>query len=102
MAEQLADRSTVLREVRDAEARRDLESQSLDLERPVECGDQGACRVDRLLLALDVLENECELIAAEPGEHRLWRHGVLQPGGDVLQNEVTELVTQGVVDGLEI
>ena len=50
----------------------------------------------------DVLDQDGELVAAEPRDRVRRPHGFAQPGGDLLQHLVARGVAEAVVDGLEI
>ncbi len=54
------------------------------------------------LLAEGALEQDDELVAAEAGEQRLGRRVAAQALGDAAQQQVADVVAEGVVDVLEV
>ncbi len=54
------------------------------------------------LAAGDVADEDGELVAAEPRQHVAGAHEARQSGGDLLQQAVTVLVAERVVDLLEV
>ena len=102
--EQLLEVAGVVREDRDADARRDLELVPLEHERLLERGQQ-VTRDDPGLLAgvaLEVAEQQHELVAAVAGQHVLGACAGGEPPRDLAQQLVAGAVAERVVDHLEV
>ena len=106
VADQVDDVVRILRAERDAEAAGDIELVLSELERPAELVQQFA-RQRRdgravVLVARQILDEQRELVAGEPAEHRAVRHAPDHPLAQDLERAIAGRVTEGVVDLLEI
>ena len=86
---------------RDPDARRDVEAPARDLERVAERVRDPLGDRDRLVPAVDPVEQQRELVAAETGEQVLAAHHALEAARDLGEQQVADAVTERVVDDLE-
>ncbi len=89
------------REDRDADARRQLERDAVDQERLVERAANALTDEERARRVGSALEDERELVAAEARDGVTRARDTLESPGEMLQDRVTGLVPEGVVDFLE-
>ena len=78
-----------------------LKRRPADLERVAERRRDALGDRDRLGSAVDPVEQQRELVAAEPGEEVLAAHHALQATRDLREEQVADAVTERVVHDLE-
>ena len=86
---------------RDADARRDVEAPARDLERIAERVGNPLGDRDRFAPAVDPVEQQRELVAAEAGEQVLAAHHALEAARDLREEQVADAVAERVVHDLE-
>src|SRR5207247_11282669 len=79
----------------------DLESQAPERKRRLERTAQPVCDRKRLVRALHPPVEHGELVAAQPGHGIRGGEALDQPLSDLLEEEISTLVPEGVVDLLE-
>jgi hypothetical protein len=87
---------------RDADADADVDLPPVERERPAQRLDDAVGHAGRPGKARVVVEQDGELVAAEPGRDVAGSHGRPQPPGDAAQQPVAGVVAEGVVDDLEV
>ena len=100
--EQRLERVGVLRGDRDADAGLDTEPHAVDDHRLAQPDGEVGRHLACALPAVDVGEQDGELVAAEPGHRDVLARDVGQPLGHLADHHVTDVVTHRVVDLLEV
>ena len=86
----------------DPDAGRDRHELGLDLDRHLECLQDPTGHLFRLVeRAAALLDEDGELVGAQPGHGVALPHGVQQPAGDLAQQAVAGFAPEAVVDALE-
>ena len=69
---------------------------------PAQVVEQPQGEADRADLVAAVVDQHRELVAAEPGRHRVGREDLAEPLGHADEQLVADRVAEAVVDGLEV
>ena len=92
----------MVREQRDAHARRRLEGESLQRDRRRQDPRDPLGHLDDRLEVRHPRQQDAELVSAEPGHGVLVAHDVAEPCSHLLQEQVAEVVSECVVHLLEL
>ena len=87
---------------READAGVDLQPHALEHERLAQVHEQVLGDAGRVRWAVDVREQDAELVAAEAGDRVGVAQRALQPARDLLEQQVAHVVAERVVDLLEV
>ena len=91
----------VVREQAHADAGRDIERLAVDLKRRGQRLQHLLRHAGHIVLGGNVIEQDHELVTPEARHGVAVTHAALEPLGQLLQQAVTHLVTECIVDGLE-
>ena len=90
------------REQRDADGARDVQRESLHADRDLELLQEPICDPHRDVLRRELGKHDAELVAAEPGHQVVVAEHAGQARTDLLQEQIAEVMTERVVDLLEV